>query len=165
MALRFFIGILGGTFVPCQVWTTQFFDKPVVGTANAVTAGLGNAGGGITYFVMPAIFNSLVQNQGLTPHVSWRVSFVVPGILIVSTAVLMLLLCPDTPTGKWSERGNAVDSNLRNHNLPATAAIPGELSAEKTPAQQQESTSSSPSREEKKGLDDDDHKAKDGIES
>jgi NNP family nitrate/nitrite transporter-like MFS transporter len=32
-ALRFFIGILGGSFVPCQVWTTGFFDKNVVGAS------------------------------------------------------------------------------------------------------------------------------------
>ena len=44
---RFFIGILGGSFVPCQVWTTGFFDKNVVGTANSLTGGLGNMGGGI----------------------------------------------------------------------------------------------------------------------
>ena len=30
--IRFFIGILGGTFVTCQAWTTVFFDKKVVGT-------------------------------------------------------------------------------------------------------------------------------------
>ena len=54
MAIRFFVGILGGTFVPCQVWCTGFFDKNCVGRANALAAGWGNAGGGITYFVMPA---------------------------------------------------------------------------------------------------------------
>lgn len=48
IALRFFVGILGASFVPCQVWTTGFFDKNVVGTANALAAGWGNAGGGIT---------------------------------------------------------------------------------------------------------------------
>jgi NNP family nitrate/nitrite transporter-like MFS transporter len=48
IALRFFVGILGASFVPCQVWTTGFFDKSVVGSANALTAGLGNAGGGVT---------------------------------------------------------------------------------------------------------------------
>jgi MFS transporter, NNP family, nitrate/nitrite transporter len=47
IALRFFIGILGATFVPCQVWCTGFFDKNVVGTANALAGGWGNAGGGI----------------------------------------------------------------------------------------------------------------------
>lgn len=48
IALRFFVGILGASFVPCQVWTTGFFDKGVVGTANALAAGWGNSGGGIT---------------------------------------------------------------------------------------------------------------------
>jgi nitrate/nitrite transporter NarK len=46
--IRFFVGILGGTFVPCQVWTTGFFDKNVIGTANALVGGWGNSGGGIT---------------------------------------------------------------------------------------------------------------------
>ena len=103
-ALRFFIGILGGSFVPCQVWTTGFFDRNVVGTANALVGGWGNSGGGITYFVMPAIYDSLVHRQGLTPRVAWRVSFIVPFILITCTAIAMLLLTEDTPTGKWSER-------------------------------------------------------------
>jgi MFS transporter, NNP family, nitrate/nitrite transporter len=48
IVLRFFIGILGASFVPCQVWSTGFFDKNVVGTANALAAGWGNSGGGIT---------------------------------------------------------------------------------------------------------------------
>ncbi|KAF9731556.1 hypothetical protein PMIN06_012578 [Paraphaeosphaeria minitans] len=107
-ALRFFIGILGGSFVPCQVWTTGFFDKNVVGTANALTGGLGNLGGGITYFVMPAVYNSLVHRQHIAPHKAWRISFVVPGILIVFVATCLLLLCEDTPTGPWSTRAAAV---------------------------------------------------------
>ena len=48
IALRFFVGILGATFVPCQVWCTNFYDRNVVGTANALAGGWGNAGGGIT---------------------------------------------------------------------------------------------------------------------
>jgi len=39
--LRFFIGILGATFVPCQAWTSTFFDKNCVGTANALVGGWG----------------------------------------------------------------------------------------------------------------------------
>ncbi len=46
--IRFFIGILGGTFVPCLAWTTSFFDKNIVGTANALVGGWGNMGGGAT---------------------------------------------------------------------------------------------------------------------
>lgn len=108
MAIRFFVGILGGTFVPCQVWSMQFYDKNIVGTANGLMAGIGNAGGGITYFVMPAVFDSLVHNMGLTPHVAWRVSFIVPFILITATALGMLFLCEDTPTGRWADRHNIV---------------------------------------------------------
>ncbi|PNS13841.1 hypothetical protein CAC42_1332 [Sphaceloma murrayae] len=108
ITLRFFVGILGGVFVPCQVWCTGFFDKNVVGTANALAGGWGNAGGGITYFVMPAIYDSLVRQRGLTSRVAWRVSFIVPFIMITSTAIAMLIFCPDTPVGKWSERHNAV---------------------------------------------------------
>ncbi|KAI9887841.1 MAG: hypothetical protein M1823_000363 [Watsoniomyces obsoletus] len=126
MFLRFFVGILGGSFVPCQVWTTAFFDKNVVGTANAITGGLGNAGGGITYFVMPAIYDSLVKRQGLTPRQAWRVSFVVPFILIVATAIAMLLLCPDTPTGRWADRHNIAKENLETHE-GEVVDIPGSL--------------------------------------
>ena len=126
-ALRFFIGILGGSFVPCQVWTTGFFDKNIVGTANSLTAGFGNAGGGVTYFVMPAVYKSLVK-RGLTPHDAWRVAFVVPGILIVSVATLLILLCSDTPTGKWSQRLQAAENNLRQHNFSgAIVDVPGSI--------------------------------------
>lgn len=48
IALRFFVGILGATFVPCQVWCTGFFDRNIVGSANSLAGGFGNAGGGIT---------------------------------------------------------------------------------------------------------------------
>ncbi|KAK4896347.1 hypothetical protein LTR28_001855, partial [Elasticomyces elasticus] len=129
MVLRFFIGILGGSFVPCQVWTTGFFDKNIVGTANSLTAGLGNAGGGITYFVMPAIYNSLRKKY--TPHVAWRISFIVPGLLITTVALALLLLCQDTPTGKWEDRMQIAENNLRQHGVSgAVVDVPGEITAE-----------------------------------
>jgi MFS transporter, NNP family, nitrate/nitrite transporter len=37
--LRLFIGVAGGSFVMCQYWTSRFFAKSVVGTANAVVGG------------------------------------------------------------------------------------------------------------------------------
>lgn len=120
MAVRFFVGILGGSFVPCQVWSTGFFDKNIVGTSNAFVAGFGNSGGGITYFLMPTIFDSLVHKQHLKPHVAWRVTFIVPGICITVVAIAMLLLCDDTPTGKWSERHLAAQQNLAAHGINET---------------------------------------------
>jgi len=123
LVIRFFVGILGGTFVPCQVWSMQFFDKNVVGTANGLMAGIGNAGGGITYFVMPAIFDSLVHNQRLTPHVAWRVTFIVPAILITAVAMGMLFLCEDTPTGKWADRGKMVKGSSGD-STPVVVELP-----------------------------------------
>lgn len=106
-AIRFFVGILGGTFVPCQVWTTGFFDSSVVGTANALAAGIGNAGGGISYFVMPAIVDGLVKH--MPESKAWRVSFVIPAGLIVTAALAMQLTGRDTPNGRWRDRKRRVD--------------------------------------------------------
>jgi NNP family nitrate/nitrite transporter-like MFS transporter len=117
LTLRFFIGILGASFVPCQVWSTGFFDKNVVGSANALAAGIGNAGGGITYFVMPAIFDSLVKDRGYTPHRAWRIAFVVPFILIVTMALGMIFLCEDTPAGSWADRNKVPQAALEQASI------------------------------------------------
>lgn len=132
LALRFFVGILGGSFVPCQVWSTGFFDKNIVGTANAFTGGIGNAGGGITYFLMPAIFDSLVHERHLSAHVAWRVTFIVPFIIITATAIAMILCCPDTPTGKWSERKLHAQQNLASHGVSGSIVqVPGSFADQK----------------------------------
>ncbi|OAP65212.1 hypothetical protein AYL99_01184 [Fonsecaea erecta] len=145
-AVRFFVGILGGSFVPCQVWTTGFFDKNVVGTANAFTAGFGNAGGGVTYFLMPSIYDSLLSN-GLTPHTAWRVAFVVPGIVIVAVASGLLLLCQDTPTGKWSERHRAAEFHLAAHGVQTTIVDRPSVSIADKPASASSGTFSPPAGE------------------
>ena len=119
---RFFIGILGGTFVPCQVWSTGFFDKNVVGTANALTGGFGNAGGGITYFIMPAVYDSFVS-RGFTPGKSWRLTFIVPLIMVILCGVCLLLFCPDTPTGAWADRHNHAHEALVIHGVDETAEV------------------------------------------
>jgi NNP family nitrate/nitrite transporter-like MFS transporter len=82
---------------------------------------------------MPAIFDSLVHSRGLTPHVAWRVSFIVPFIIITAAAISMLILCSDTPTGKWSERHLAIQQNLQAHGVHAAASnvvpVPGSITA------------------------------------
>jgi NNP family nitrate/nitrite transporter-like MFS transporter len=73
-----------------------------------------NAGGvnllTIASFAMPAIYDSLKNDQGLSSHVAWRVSFIVPFILITTVALGLLLLTDDTPTGKWADRGAVVQA-------------------------------------------------------
>lgn len=122
-------------------------DNNVVGSSNALTAGWGNSGGGITYFVMPAIFDSLVHKQHLSSHVAWRVSYIVPFILITATAIALLLLCPDTPTGKWSERQLSVQRNLQAHgvHVDGVVAVPGAVTDRRVGG-----TSTPPSGDEKR---------------
>lgn len=67
---------------------------------------------------MPAVFDSLVNSRGLSAHVAWRVAFIVPFILITAVAVAMLLLCEDTPTGKWSERHLVIQGESVSSSLP-----------------------------------------------
>lgn len=117
---RFFIGILGATFVPCQVWCTGFFDKNIVGTANALAGGWGNAGGGVTYFVMPAVYDAFVHYHGYPSGVAWRLTFIVPLICIIACGIGLLLCCEDTPTGKWDERHLHFQQNLRDQGIQSS---------------------------------------------
>ncbi|KAK3936470.1 nitrate transporter [Diplogelasinospora grovesii] len=115
--IRFFLGLLGATFVPCLVWCTGWFDKNVVGTANALAGGWGNAGGGITYFIMPAVYDSLVHRFGHSPGRAWRITFVVPLVCLVACGLGLLFLCDDTPMGRWDERHQQVRENLASHGI------------------------------------------------
>lgn len=72
---------------------------------------------------MPAIFDHFVHHYDLTPHVAWRVTFVIPFIIITGTAIAMLLTCPDTPVGKWADRHAAVHQNLENSHRNGTVVM------------------------------------------
>lgn len=81
---------------------------------------------------MPAVFDSLVHNMDLTPHVAWRVAFIVPFILIMALALGMIFLCEDTPTGRWQDRhkviseGKVVDAagNITDAPSPSASVSP-----------------------------------------
>ncbi|KAI9569845.1 major facilitator superfamily domain-containing protein [Boletus coccyginus] len=106
--IRFFIGILGGTFVTCQAWTTVFFDKNVVGRANALVAGWGNTGGGVTFLVMTALYNGLLS-AGLVPGVAWRAAFaIVPVPFLLLAATALMVFGTDHPAGRWCDRHKAI---------------------------------------------------------
>jgi NNP family nitrate/nitrite transporter-like MFS transporter len=74
---------------------------------------------------MPAIYDSLRADRGLSSHVAWRVSFIVPFILITAVALGLLLLTDDTPTGKWADRAAALQASNSTHQsvVPTTGAI------------------------------------------
>ncbi|KAG6864420.1 hypothetical protein C0991_009633 [Blastosporella zonata] len=119
--LRFFIGVLGGTFVPCQAWTSAFFDKNCVGTVNALVGGWGNMGGGATFAIMTSLYATLRSN-GMTQHVAWRVSFaIVPAPCLITVAILILVCGQDHPAGRWSERHNfPANTPAEKHTYPGS---------------------------------------------
>jgi NNP family nitrate/nitrite transporter-like MFS transporter len=58
---RLLIGAVGASFVITQYHTSVMFAPNVVGTANAATAGWGNAGGGVAQGVMPLLMAAVLM--------------------------------------------------------------------------------------------------------
>lgn len=103
LLFRFVIGIIGASFVITQFHTSMMFAPSVVGTANAVTGGWGNLGGGVTNLVMPLIAAGFA-GLGLVSHAdSWRLAMVVPGVILLVMAVIYYKYTKDTPGGNFSE--------------------------------------------------------------
>ncbi|CAF1324863.1 unnamed protein product [Didymodactylos carnosus] len=111
LTVRLFVGILGGTFVPCQAWLGQFYENNIIGRVNALAAGWGNAGGGATFFLMPALVIALQKYGNFSLHRAWTLSFVVgPLPIILIVALMTLLFGQDCPQGKWSDRHRQTNS-------------------------------------------------------
>jgi MFS transporter, NNP family, nitrate/nitrite transporter len=66
---------------------------------NAVTAGWGNLGGGVTQWVMPLLFGALV-GFGADKFLSWRLAMIAPGAFLFATGIAYFLLTEDTPDGR-----------------------------------------------------------------
>ena len=102
--LRFFIGIAGGTFVMCQYWTSRMFAGDVVGSANALVAGWGNLGGGVTQLVMGSIlfplFKAFLDDDA---EMAWRTVSVVPAVLAITTGIVVYFISDDAPKGNYAE--------------------------------------------------------------
>ncbi len=63
---------------------------------------------------MPAVYDSFVA-MGYQPGPAWRLTFVVPLVMVVATGLALLLLCPDTPGGTWSGRTARARESLQAH--------------------------------------------------
>jgi NNP family nitrate/nitrite transporter-like MFS transporter len=83
----------------------MMFAKNVKGTANAVTGGWGNLGGGVTNMAMPLIFAAIV-GFGYTKHEAWRYAMIVPGLMMLMVAFLYFRFTKDTPSGNFNEIGH-----------------------------------------------------------
>ena len=99
LLFRLAIGLVGASFVITQYHTSVMFSRSVVGAANAVTAGWGNLGGGVTQWVMPVLFGAFV-GFGADKFLSWRLAMIVPGALMFFAGIAYYLLAEDTPDGR-----------------------------------------------------------------
>lgn len=99
---RLLIGAIGASFVITQYHTSIMFAPNVVGTANATTAGWGNAGGGATQALMPLLLSALVM-FGVEQAMGWRIALLVPGIMMLIVGGLYWKYTQDCPQGNFKE--------------------------------------------------------------
>ena len=112
---RLAIGMVGAGFVITQYHTSVMFAPNVVGTANATTAGWGNAGGGAAQAVMPLVLAAVIA-LGVSQGVGWRVAMVLPGMLMLAVGALYWKYGQDCPEGDYRDlraQGVAVGSGKR----------------------------------------------------
>ncbi|WP_175705427.1 MFS transporter, partial [Burkholderia ambifaria] len=115
MLCRLGIGAVGASFVITQYHTSVMFAPNVVGTANATTAGWGNAGAGAAQALIP-LFVSAALLLGLGDGSAWRVALVVPGIAMLLMAVAYWRGTQDSPRGDFvtlRARGETVESGKK----------------------------------------------------
>jgi MFS transporter, NNP family, nitrate/nitrite transporter len=101
--LRFCIGLAGGSFVMCQSWTSRMFSRKIVGTANALAAGWGNLGGGVTQLIMGSVLFPIFKNVFNDAETSWRFICVIPAVVTFGVGVFMYNFTDDLPKGNYSE--------------------------------------------------------------
>lgn len=72
---------------------------------------------------MPAVFDSLVAHQGMSPSKAWRVTFIVPLICLIVCGLGMLFLCPDSPMGSWEDQAMLVRKNMEAHGMSSSGDV------------------------------------------
>ncbi|MBD1433031.1 MFS transporter [Sphingobacterium sp. DN00404] len=103
LLFRFCIGIVGASFVITQFHTSMMFAPNIVGTANAVTGGWGNLGGGVTNLVMPLIAAGFAAMGFVSEADSWRLAMIVPGVILLIMAFIYYRYTTDAPAGNFSD--------------------------------------------------------------
>ncbi len=112
---RLLIGAVGASFVITQYHTSVMFAPNVVGTANAATAGWGNAGGGVAQGVMPLLMAAMLM-LGVSHSWGWRAALLVPGVLMLVMAALYWRFTQDCPEGNYDDlraAGVSIESGKR----------------------------------------------------
>ncbi|KAH8552120.1 nitrate transporter [Umbelopsis sp. PMI_123] len=75
------------------------FSPNVVGAANALAGGWGNMGGGITYLIIPPIYNGIYSH--IPNSTAWRVVYIIPAGMCILVSLIDIFFSDDCPEGKW----------------------------------------------------------------
>lgn len=101
--VRFFIGLIGCSFVVSAYWTSAMFSTDVIGSANAITAGWGSLGAGATYLISPLLVELVTLHDVISDAYAWRLVVVVPAVLMLVVGVCTFFLSDDCPLGNFAE--------------------------------------------------------------
>ncbi|DAZ97545.1 TPA: hypothetical protein N0F65_003031 [Lagenidium giganteum] len=104
--VRFFIGLVGCVFVSSQYWTTITFAKNVVATSNAITGGLGLAGIGFAFLLLPYV-HDLVVSGGASVDMAWRITVALPAVLMVAMGLVIRYCVDSCPMGEFERMKQA----------------------------------------------------------
>merc|ERR1712190_177680 len=115
--VRFFVSMLGSTFVVNQFWNSILFNKAVVGTANATAGGWGNLGGGLTWALMPLLYRFFHDAIGLNLAWSRRAAMYVPAAIYLILATWIKTCPQDTTSGKFNvaQLGKTTKAGFRTY--------------------------------------------------
>lgn len=80
---------------------------------------------------MPAVYDSLMSTHNHDSRVAWRLSFVIPCVLLIIVAIACFFTCNDCPTGAWADRHSALSASLLSRNSSRTlfSAMPSAVNS------------------------------------
>jgi len=99
---RLGIGAVGASFVITQYHTSMMFAPNVVGTANAASAGWGNAGAGAAQMLVPLLLAGMLA-LGAADASAWRLALVIPGLAMPLMAWFYWRFTQDCPQGNFTQ--------------------------------------------------------------
>ena len=112
---RLGIGAVGASFVITQYHTSMMFAPNVVGTANATSAGWGNAGAGAAQMLVPLLLAGMLA-LGAADASAWRLALVIPGLAMPLMALFYWRFTQDCPQGNFTQlraQGIAIDGGKK----------------------------------------------------
>jgi MFS transporter, NNP family, nitrate/nitrite transporter len=89
--------------VATAFWTSSMFTNEIVGSANALAAGWGNLGAGVTYLLTPFLFDLVTSGSAVTDDWGWRITLLFPAVCMVVVGVCLYHFADDCPHGNYSD--------------------------------------------------------------